>query len=136
MKHSESHAFVNQLLVYTLAMIVTSGSVGLGAVWLRYQMAATANRIKQTEASISDCQRRLDETVTQIETEKSPDVLRHLNDDLHLGLVEPKEAQVNRVDEDVEDRLAAKRNSDLLTERSPAFVVFNPQLAQPATPAQ
>ncbi len=133
MKHSDSHAFVNQLLVYTLAMIVTSGSVGLGAVWLRYQIAATANHIKQTEARIDDCQRRLDETVTAIETEKSPDVLRHRDEELNLGLVEPKEMQVNRVEEDVESRLAAKHNRSLLTENGPALVVFNPDLAQPAS---
>ncbi len=36
-------------------------------------------------------------------------------------------------EEDVESRLAAKHNRSLLTENGPALVVFNPDLAQPAS---
>ena len=36
MKKTDTHAFVNQLLVYTLVMICFSGSIGLGTVWLRH----------------------------------------------------------------------------------------------------
>ena len=35
MNKSDTHAFVNQLLVYTLVMICFTGSVGLSTVWFR-----------------------------------------------------------------------------------------------------
>jgi len=51
MKKTGNHAFVNQLLIYTLVMIGFSGSVGMGAVWLRHQISVTANRTKQIEGA-------------------------------------------------------------------------------------
>lgn len=125
MKTSSTHAFVNQLLVYILAMICTSGSVGLGTVWLRYQISATANRVKQTDQRIAECERRLAETITSIETEQSPDVLRRRNEELKLGLTVPSEGQVQRVQYDVESRLAAKSNQGAITD-GPVLVHFNP----------
>lgn len=125
MKHPSSHAFVNQLLVYTLAMICTSGSVGLATVWLRYQISETANRIKVTEQKIAKCERNLAETVTDIETEQSPDVLRRRNEELKLGLAFPNEMQVMRIPDDVEARLAAKSRSSVVTDGG-LLVVFKP----------
>lgn len=125
MKKSDTFAFVNQLIVYTLVMICTSGSIGLGTVWLRYQISASANRVKLMELRISDCERKLAETVTYIETEKSPDVLRRRNEELRLGLVMPNESQVHRATIDPERNLAAKRNQGLFTD-GPSLVVFRP----------
>jgi hypothetical protein len=123
MNKSDSHAFVNQLLLYTLVMICTSGSVGLGTVWLRYQISATANRVRTTELKITELERRLAQTVTEIETEQSPDVLRRRNEELGLGLTTPKEVQVRRMAVDAERRLASKRNQHLFTDGA-TFVVF------------
>ncbi|MFA5264573.1 MAG: hypothetical protein WC378_12195 [Opitutaceae bacterium] len=125
MKTSDSHAFVNQLLIYTLVMICTSGSVGLGTVWLRYQISATANRVKLADQKIAECERRLAEAVTDTETEQSPDVLKRRNEQWKLGLTYPKETQVCRVKDDVEMRLAAKRNQGLFTDGA-SFVAFKP----------
>lgn len=126
MKHPSTHAFVNQLLVYTLAMICTSGSVGLATVWMRYQISETANRIKQIEQKIAKCERSLAETVTDIETEQSPDVLRRRNEELKLGLAFPNEVQVHRIPDDVEARLAAKSRPGVVSDGG-VFVVFKPE---------
>lgn len=130
MKTSETSAFVNQLLLYTLAILLTGGSVGFGTVWLRYQIAATANRLKANETRIEEFQRRLAETNTSIETEQSPDVLRRRNEQMRLGLVEPREVQVNRVAQDAELRLASKRNQGLFTD-GPVLVSFRPLEPRP-----
>lgn len=99
MNKSGPHAFVNQLLVYSLVMICVSGSVGLGTVWLRYQISVTANRNKLLETRIAEVERHLAETNTAIETEQGPGMLMRRNTEWHLGLVQTKESQISHVSE-------------------------------------
>lgn len=113
MKKNSSHAFVNQLLVYTLVMICFSGSIGLGTVWLRHQISITANNTKQLEQRIIESERHLAELNTQITGEQSIDVLARRNSEWKLGLVLPKEPQVVRVSESPERRLAARNNAEV-----------------------
>jgi hypothetical protein len=124
MKKSDSNAFVTQVLLYTLAMFCTSGSVGLGVVWLRHQISVTANRITQNEARARDIERRLYEIGTAIETEQGPEALKRRNEQWSLGLVPVREEQVSRVSQNVELRLAAKRNQGLFTDGA-TMVNFN-----------
>jgi hypothetical protein len=124
MKKTETHGFVNQLLVYTLVMICFSGSIGLGTVWLRQQMAQTANRIRQMEVRSDAIERHLAETNASIAMESSSDVLAQRNAVWNLGLIAPKEAQIVRVTEPVEDRLARKRHDELFREPTVASVRF------------
>jgi hypothetical protein len=111
-----SSAFVNQLLVCLLVAFCFSGSIGLGTVWMRHQISITANANKSLEARIAEVERRLAETATVIETEKSNDVLRRRNADLRLGLVPPQEIQCVRPSEDPARHLAAKRNRGLFND--------------------
>jgi len=124
MKKSETHGFVNQLLVYTLVMICFSGSVGLGTVYLRQQMAQTANNIRQMETRADALERHLAETNAAIAAESSSDVLAQRNVLWHLGLTAPKENQIVRVSEPVEDRLARKHHDELFREPAVASVKF------------
>lgn len=121
MKKDSIHAFVNQLLVYTLVMIGFSGSIGIGAVWLRHQISITANNTKQLEQRIIESERHLSELNTQITAEQSIDVLARRNSEWQLGLVLPKEPQVVRVSESPERRLAARNNAEVF---APDAVVF------------
>ena len=121
MNKSGTHAFVNQLLVYTLVMICFSGSIGLGTVWMQQQIARTSNSIKQLETRAGELERRRSEITSEIASEESPAVLERRNRELRLGLVQPKEQQIERIYEQPERRLAAKRNSELLTD-APAVV--------------
>lgn len=118
MNKSDTHAFVNQLLVYTLVMICLSGSVGLSTVWLRHQISVTANTTKQLEQRLSETERRLAETNTSIAAEQSPDILERRNAELALGLARPREAQVVRVSESVEALLAARRNARVFADEA------------------
>ncbi len=115
MNKATNSAFINQMLVYTLVMICFSGSVGIGAVWIRQQIAQTANSIRQLEATNRETDRRISEIDTLVASEQSPEVLTRRNAEWNLGLVQPREQQVVRVNESVEQRLAAKRNSELFS---------------------
>jgi hypothetical protein len=125
MNKQSTHAFVNQLLVYTLVMICFSGSVGLGTVWLRYQISVTANRNKLLETRIAEVERHLAETNTEIETEQGPAMLQRRNTEWHLGLVQTQEARVAHVNEEVDIRLAAKRNQGLFSDVGVTPVVLH-----------
>jgi hypothetical protein len=118
MKTTDTHAFVNQFLVWLLVTFCCSGSLGLGLVWMRHQISATANANRKREAQIADLKRRIDETTTKIEGEQSSDVLRRRNADWHLGLAPRAETQVVNVTEDPVLRLAQRQNRDLFTDRA------------------
>lgn len=114
MQKNNRHAFVNQLLVYTLVMICFTGSIGLGTVWLRNQMAQTANSVKSFEARTAEVERRLAETSAMIATEQSPDALIRRNSEWHLGLTAPDfRTQIVRINENPVDRLMAKHSREL-----------------------
>ena len=116
MKTSDTHAFANQLLICLLVTLSVSGSIGVGAVWLRHQISVTANNNRRLEALIATAQRHIDETSTAIEGEESSEALRRRNTEFHLGLVPASDAQVVRVTSEDMSRRAALRNRDFYTD--------------------
>lgn len=126
MNTKTTHAFVNQLLVYTLVMISFSGSIGLGTVWLRHQISLTANSTRQIEQRIVETERRLSELNTQVTAEQSIDVLARRNSEWNLGLVLPKEPQVVRVSDSPERRLASRNNAEVFAAETPVALTVAP----------
>jgi cell division protein FtsL len=112
MNKTGTHAFVNQLLVYTLVTICLSGSVGLASVWMQQQIATASNSIKQLETKAGELERRRGEINAEIAAEQSPVRLDQRNKAWSLGLVQPTEQQIERVTESPERRLARKRNDE------------------------
>jgi hypothetical protein len=127
-RKASSHAFVNQFLVYALVAICGSASIGLGTVWMRHQISLAANENKVLEASISDLERRIEETDAAISAEQDPAVLNQRNVEWHMGLVPPGETQVHRVPEDPVMRLASLHNRKLFGE-GPATISLRVALA-------
>ena len=115
MRTSTAYAFINQLLVYTLVMLVFTGSIGFGTVWLRHEISLAANRNKLLQADLAEVQRQIDQFTAEIAAAKNPDTLIRLNSEMRLGLVPPREEQSEHVAVDVGQRLAAKRTQDLFT---------------------
>ena len=113
MKTSTAYAFINQLLVYTLVMLVFTGSIGFGTVWLRHEISLAANRNKMLQADLAEVQRQIDQFNAEIAAAKNPDTLIRLDSEMRLGLVPPREEQSEHVAVDVGQRLAAKRTQDL-----------------------
>ena len=137
MKPPPAHAFVNRLIALTLLLLMFSGSLGLGAVWMRQEISQAANRSRMLEVKMADVARRLDEVNAEVAGAVNPDVLLQQNQAMRLGLVSPREIQVVRVSESPELRLASKRNREIfslataaLADRSnpPAFRVVTASL--------
>ncbi|HEU5080526.1 MAG TPA: hypothetical protein VFT72_15045 [Opitutaceae bacterium] len=121
MNKTETHGFVNQLLVFTLVIICFSGSIGLGTVYLRQQKAQVANTIRQIEIRTDAIERHLAETNASISAESSASALARRNAEWNLGLVAPKEQQIVRVTEPVEERLERKRHDELYAQEAGAI---------------
>jgi len=113
MNKSTANAFINQVLVYTLVMLVFTGSIGFGTVWLRHEISLAANRNKSLLAQIDEVQRHLDQLTAETAAAQNPDALIRLNSAMRLGLVPPRPEQSEHVTGDVELRLAAKHSQDL-----------------------
>jgi len=113
MNKSPTSAFINQLLVYTLVMLVFTGSIGFGMVWLRHEISLAANRDKNLQAHLDDVQRHLDQLTAEIAAVQTPDALIRLDSSLRLGLDTPRQEQIEYVAANVEQRLAAKRNAGI-----------------------
>lgn len=123
MKKTDTHAFVNQLVVYTLVMICFSGSIGLGTVWLRHQISLSANATRVIETRINELERHINETKAAVEGAQNPAMLEMLNKEWNLGLQRPTEQQVQRIAVDPVMQLAAKRNREIFSDR-PLAVSF------------
>jgi hypothetical protein len=115
MKKSETRAFANHLLIYSLVVIGFSGSIGLGTVWMRHQISVTANAAKNLEGRIREVERHIAEKKMEIEAAQSPAMLEYLNKQWNLGLQLPSPQQVQRVGSDPVMLLAAKRNRELFS---------------------
>jgi len=127
---NNTRAFVNPFLACLLVTIGFGGSVGLGLVWMRHQISVAANENRRLLAQLDEINRRIDEAQTLVESAESPNLLRQLNADMHLGLVlmsDPR-VQVAHITESPVDRLIARANREVFTDRAPAAITF--QLAQ------
>jgi uncharacterized protein HemX len=102
----------NRLLLAVILLLGFAGAIGVGFVWLRHQIAATAENNRQMQQQLVDIQRRTAETNAEIAAVSSPEVLLNRNTSLKLGLEMPRDHQIQPVNDQVEVRLASKRNSD------------------------
>ncbi len=113
MKPPPTHTLVNRAILLTLVLLVFSGSLGLGAVWMRQRISQAANESRALHVKIKDLERRLDEVNAQVAAAVNPDALLRQNESMRLGLVTPREIQVQRVNVSPELRLAEKRNREI-----------------------
>ncbi len=112
MKPPPATAHVNRLIALSLALLLFSGTLGLGAVWVRQEISQTANRSRALVAKLADVERRLDDVNTAIAAAVNPKALIDQNNAMRLGLAMPKEGQVVRVEGSPELRLMARLNRD------------------------
>ncbi len=134
MKPPPANSLVNRVIAMTLALLVLSGTLGLGAVWMRQEISQTANRSRAYEGRVTDVERRLDEVNAQVAAALNPDALLRQNQFMNLALTTPREIQVQRISESAELKLATKRNREVFnlatasTEGAPAFRVITAAL--------
>jgi hypothetical protein len=113
MKKSDTHAFVNQILVCVLVTISFGGSIGLGTVWMRHQISVTAKTNRDLNVRLLTLTRALEERKVEVDGEQSNEVLKRRNAELALGLVEVTAPQVAHVNDDPVRRLAARANREV-----------------------
>ena len=125
MRPPPPNALVNKIVALTLCLLVFSGTLGLGAVWVRQEIFSTANRSNVLESKIADIERRLDEVDAGVAIALNPASLLRRNETMRLGLVAPKEIQVVRMPGSPEIRLQAKRNQEIFSVSSTARLSDN-----------
>ena len=116
MRPPPPNALVNKIVALTLCLLVFSGTLGLGAVWVRQEIFSTANRSNVLESKIADVERRLDEVDAGVAIALNPATLLRCNETMRLGLVAPKETQVARLWESPVDRLRQRRNQEIFSD--------------------
>jgi hypothetical protein len=119
MRTPSAPATLNRLIAFSLLLLLFAGSIGLGAVWVRQEISQTANRNRFLERRLADLGRRLDEVAAEIAVASSPEALQRQNELMRLGLVRPREEQVQRVDVSPELILVAKRNQESIALGTP-----------------
>jgi hypothetical protein len=115
MRPPPANTLVNRVIFLTLFLLVFSGSLGLGAVWMRQEISQAANESRVLHARLVDIERRLDEVNAQVASAVNPDALLRQNRTMRLALAAPREIQVVRIGESPEIRLAAKRNREVFS---------------------
>ncbi|MBL4576556.1 MAG: hypothetical protein JKY51_10770 [Opitutaceae bacterium] len=118
MKHQKPNSLLNRLLAITLLLLVFAGAIGFSTVWLRHQISVAANNNKMIEFRLADLQRKVSEVNAQVAVAVGMQSLLTQNANLDLGLMLPSENQGVRIYEDVEVRLARKRNQLLFSSTS------------------
>lgn len=127
MKPPPPSNLVNRVILLTLMLLVFTGTLGLGAVWMRQEISQTANRSRAVEDQISDVARRLDEVNAEVAIAVNPDALLRQNNAMRLALAAPREIQVVRVSGSAELHLAEKRNREIFRTETVSFASFNRQ---------
>ena len=110
MKPPPATAHVNRLIALSLLLLLFSGSLGLGAVWVRQEISQTANRSRALVVQLADVERRLDDVNGKIAAAASPGALLQQNEVMRLGLTTPREANVRRVEGSAELMLITRLN--------------------------
>lgn len=124
MKPPPASNLINRVILLTLMLLVFTGTLGLGAVWMRQEISQTANRSRALEDKLTDAQRRLDELSAEVATAVNPQALLRQNESMRLALSMPREIQVQRVAVSAELKLAQKRNLEVFRVENASFASF------------
>lgn len=114
-KKNTQSAHWSRLIAATVMLLVFAGTIGLATVWLRHQISEVATSNRNAQVRIAEIDRRIAGANARVAAGLSPEVLLRQNAGLHLGLAAPRDNQIIRVDEEVDIRLASKRNAELFT---------------------
>lgn len=118
MKNRNAHAFATQLLLASVVVLGTGGSLGFAIVDLRQEISISANTTRLLDQTILATTRRIAEISGDVAGCQSPEALDESNRTLALGLIPPSESQVVRVNTSVTNRLAALRNAEIFAAES------------------
>lgn len=112
---SQVSSLLNRVIALAIVLFVLVGAFGLTTVYLRHEIANTANSIKQIERNVVVEKRKLAELGAEITRMTTRPALKALNERYAFGLHIPKDDQIVRVSVNVESRLYEKTAGNRLT---------------------
>lgn len=128
------------LYVYKVATLVVlilfiAAAGGLGLLWMRQEISASAARIRTVETRLAEANRRLQYVNVKIAEATTPDTLKRRAAEMGMGLIAPARDQVVRLEAPrrafgTEAETAIASNSD-----EPLFVTFELALIKSPTTA-
>jgi hypothetical protein len=121
------------ILFGSLMLAALVAVIGIGTVWMRYQITTAASQAREHENRRIALERRSDELQGQVASLLNPEFLQRQNQAFALGLVPTNETQVIRVAGSASRMLAAKRNTGLLAGAEAAGVASSKQPGQLAS---
>jgi hypothetical protein len=96
-RSSHDSNYMPQIFVLLALNLLTATAGGLGILYMRQEISASADRIRATQVAISDTERRLQYVNVQIAEATAPEILKRRIAELSLNLVPPDREQVVRM---------------------------------------
>lgn len=103
------------LLALTFLFVFFAGSFGLATVWLRQQIAIAGSETRAMEQRLADVERFDAKLTGEIALAMGPFFLEQQNARFALGLRQPQEKQVVRVDARTQERFARFRSDQMVS---------------------
>jgi hypothetical protein len=89
-ENKQDTIYVYRIATLMALNLLTATAGGLGLLYLRQEISATAERVRATELAIADCDRRLEYVNVQIAEATTPEALKARAAQLALNLDTPK----------------------------------------------
>lgn len=93
-RNPQDTIYVYRIATLMALNLLTATAGGLGLLYMRQEISATAERVRATQLAIADCDRRLQYVNVQIAEATSPEALKRRAAELALNLSVPSNGQV------------------------------------------
>ncbi|MFA5256537.1 MAG: hypothetical protein WC360_00150 [Opitutales bacterium] len=92
-RNPQDTIYVYRIATLMALNLLTATAGGLGLLWMRQEISASADRIRTTQVALADCERRLQYVNVQIAEATSPEALKSRIAELALNLQAPARDQ-------------------------------------------
>jgi hypothetical protein len=93
-RNPQDTIYIYRIATLMALNLLTATAGGLGLLWMRQEISATAERVRIKQVELADCERRLQYIEVQIAEATSPDALKRRVAELGLDLQPPARDQV------------------------------------------
>ena len=118
-RNPQDAIYVSRIASLMALNLLTATAGGLGLLYMRQQISATAEKVRATEVAIADCDRRLQYVNVQIAEATAPEALKRRAAELALNLAPPTNDQVVYL-----AALAPAPNKDVALASAPSEPIF------------
>ncbi|MBN1403352.1 MAG: hypothetical protein JW942_02640 [Opitutales bacterium] len=92
-RNPQDSIYIYRIATLMALNLLTATAGGLGLLWMRQEISASAERIRETQLAINDTERRLQYVNVQIAEATSPEALKRRISELALELKAPTGTQ-------------------------------------------